>query len=94
MIVKKMINYSGYTKEEYNSEPVYYCKSCLSLSVTGDKHASGSYCIECGSSAIGRTSIELWQDAYRAKHGKDFLTEDEVPYEKCKHCEYKNGKHL
>lgn len=91
MIKKKLTNYSGYTQEEYNAEPLYYCKSCLSLAVLGDESGSGSYCNDCGSAAIGRTNIQMWEEAYRHKYGKDFLTEDEVPYEKCKHCEYKNG---
>lgn len=76
------------TKEEYNREPVYFCKSCLSLAVKNE--GEGSYCTSCGNSSIGRTTIDLWAESYRQKYGKDFLTDNEVPDEKCKHCKYKN----
>ena len=86
----KMINYSGITKQEFNEMPVFYCKSCLGLAIINESDGLGSYCKTCGSASIGRTSLEIWQESYRAKHGKDFLTGYDVPYEKCKHCEYKN----
>lgn len=90
MIPKKLINYSGKTKEEYNDEPVYYCKACLSLHVENDGD-SGSYCAKCGCSSIGRTSIQIWDEAYKQKYEKEFLTDYDIPYEKCKHCEHTDG---
>jgi len=85
----KIEHYSGISKEEYNTEPVYYCKSCLSLHITPED-GMGSYCHECGSASIGKTNIDLWTESYRQKYGIDYLTGLEIPYEKCKCCEYKN----
>lgn len=85
----KIEHYSGISKEEYNDEPVLYCRSCLSLHIASED-GMGSYCNDCGSAAIGRTSIQMWESAYRQKYGIDYLTGLEVPYEKCKHCEHKN----
>ena len=85
----KLEHYSGISKEEYNAEPVFYCKSCLSLHVMPE-NGMGSYCQECGSAAVGRTNIDNWTEMYHHKYEKDFLTELDVPYEKCKYCEHKN----
>lgn len=65
----------GDKKEEYNNEPVYYCKQCLSLKVLGIPGFTDlDFCDDCGSSNIGRTNIWDWIDKYRDKYGKDFLT--------------------
>ena len=40
----------------YNEEPVYYCKSCLSLKikqVTVDNQNFTNYCDKCGSTNVG-----------------------------------------
>jgi len=43
----------------YNSEPVYWCNSCMSLNI---KSVDGiDYCDKCGSTDIVVTSIEEWQ---------------------------------
>lgn len=61
--------------EEYNNEPVFYCKSCLSLKVkTVAVDSDLDYCDECGSTDIGHTHIEDWQQSYRTKYGFDYLT--------------------
>jgi hypothetical protein len=86
----KIINYSGITKEEYNNVPVFYCKSCLGLGIKNESDGLGSYCGTCGSASVGRTSLEFWEQSYREKYGKDHLTGYDIPYEKCKHCDYKN----
>lgn len=59
----------------YNDEPVFYCKSCLSLGIK--TVASGldlDYCSDCGSTDIEQTHIEKWQKLYRDRYGFDFLT--------------------
>lgn len=92
----KIEHYSGVPIEEIERDPVYYCKSCLSLkiinntevSVEGDEDAS--HCGDCGGAAIGKTTIAFWVDSYRLKYGKDFLTGLDIPYnEECKHCALK-----
>lgn len=40
---------------EYDEEPVYYCKRCLSLRIRTMR--CGDYCDVCGSVSIGTASI-------------------------------------
>jgi hypothetical protein len=59
-----MDNGKTMTKEDYNNIPVYYCKSCGSLKIKIIPAISGCYsdfCDDCGSTSIGKTSIESWQ---------------------------------
>lgn len=59
---------------EYNKEPVYYCKHCLSLKVMSVAGLSDAeYCDECGSTNIESTSIEEWETLYKEKHGMRYL---------------------
>lgn len=59
------------TKEDYNSEPVFYCKECLSLNI---KSIAGTeFCDECSSTDIGQCSIEEWEQMYLNKFGHKFL---------------------
>lgn len=63
--------------KEYNDEPVFYCKSCLSLKIK--TVASGldlDYCDECGCTDIEEASIEEWQALYRERYGFDYLTKE------------------
>ena len=58
---------------EYNNEPVFYCKDCLSLKIRDVEHIDDSeYCDECGSTDIGTASIEEWDAMYVAKYGHHF----------------------
>lgn len=43
-------------KADYDKEPVYYCKRCLSLRIR-TMRGVGDYCDSCGSLAIDTTSI-------------------------------------
>ena len=62
------------TKEEYNTEPVFYCRRCLSLKVRDVKHLDNSeYCDECGSTDVEQTSIENWDAMYVKKYGHHYL---------------------
>lgn len=62
------------TKEEFNAEPVFYCRRCLSLKVRDVKHLDNSeYCDECGSTDIEQTSIENWDAMYVKKYGHHYL---------------------
>lgn len=61
-------------KEEFNIEPIYYCKNCLSLRIRDVAHLSGSeYCDECGSTDIGVTDITTWDKLYTEKYKHSFL---------------------
>jgi hypothetical protein len=62
-----------WSKEDYNREPVYYCKKCLSLVIMAyNESGISEYCNDCGSTDIATTSINEWQALYRAKYGKEF----------------------
>ena len=58
---------------EYNKEPVFYCKDCLSLKIRDVEHIENSeYCDDCGSTNIGTASIEEWDAMYVAQYGHHF----------------------
>lgn len=65
----------GNTKEQYNDEPVFYCKDCLSLKVkTVAEGLDLDFCDECGSTNIATAHIEEWKALYRERYGFDYLT--------------------
>ena len=52
---------------DYNSEPVHYCKHCLSLdnpSIVGDIE----YCKYCGSTDFEEDTIENWEHKFEEKY--------------------------
>lgn len=59
------------TVGDYNSEPVYYCKNCLSLKIMAFGEHS-DYCDDCGSTDIATTDIETWREMYKNKYGRYF----------------------
>jgi Zn finger protein HypA/HybF involved in hydrogenase expression len=62
------------SKQEYNEEPVFYCKNCLSLKIkTVQVDSNLDYCDECGSTDIAQTNIEEWRNIYKNRYGIDFL---------------------
>lgn len=68
----------GLTKEQYNSEPIFYCRNCLSLRVKTVGVTTGlDFCDECGSTDIEKTDIETWKELYRNKYGFDYLDKKE-----------------
>lgn len=63
-------------KEEYNNEPVFYCKECLSLNI---KELSGSglqVCLECGTAVQEETKIDEYERIYKERYGKKFLDQE------------------
>lgn len=63
--------------EDYNDEPVFYCKSCLSLRIkTVITGLDLDYCDECGCTDIEKTHIEEWRRLYRDRYGFDYLTKE------------------
>lgn len=67
-------------KEQYNDEPVFYCKNCLSLKVKTVVVGSDlDFCDECGSTDIGQAHIEEWRRLYKERYRFDYLD---------KHLEY------
>lgn len=67
---------------DYNAEPVFYCKHCLSLNIKSvDESIDIDYldfCDDCGSTEIGKTDIHSWGKMYEQKYGRNFLTGEEI----------------
>lgn len=65
-------------KKEYEDDPVYYCKRCLSLKIRQMPILENQdYCDECGSTEIETTQIETWCKMYKEKYGHDFVSKEE-----------------
>lgn len=56
--------------EDYNLEPVYYCKKCLSLRIMALDDSD--YCDICGSTDVEVANINNWNQLYKDKYGKEF----------------------
>lgn len=67
---------------DYNAEPVFYCKHCLSLNIKSvDESIDIDYldfCDDCGSTEIGKTDIHSWEKMYEQKYDRNFLTGEEI----------------
>lgn len=62
------------TKEDYNNEPVFYCKQCLSLLIRAvPGMADMDYCNECNSTNVEKATIEEWERLYEQKYGYKLL---------------------
>lgn len=62
--------------EKYNEEPVYYCKTCLSLKIKNFDELGVDfvdYCDECGCTDVGTTDIYTWEKMYKNKYGKNYI---------------------
>lgn len=61
-------------ENDYNQEPVFFCKKCLSLKIRDVEHLDNSeYCDSCGSTDIAQTSIEHWDTLYVTRYGKHYI---------------------
>lgn len=61
-------------ENNYNDEPVFYCKSCLSLKIMSIPSMDDSeYCDECSSTDIGQCNIEEWEQMYKERYGHSYL---------------------
>jgi len=58
--------------DDYNNEPVYYCKECLSLRIMEFTN-NISFCDRCGSTDIDTCHIDEWKKLYREKYGRDYI---------------------
>lgn len=62
--------------DDYNEQPVLYCKQCLSLKIRNIPSIDDSdYCDECGSTNIQECSIEEWENLYKNRYGHKYLEE-------------------
>lgn len=58
-------------KEDYDAEPVVYCKNCLSLKII-NLDDDTCYCDKCGCTNVESTDIRSWERMYGRKYGKSF----------------------
>lgn len=63
---------------EEEKEPVYYCRSCLSLKIGsyGNGTDDECYCMDCSSTDIAQDSIFTWRKMYCEKYHKSYLRYD------------------
>ena len=64
---------------DYDSEPVYYCANCLSLSVKYEEFIDTDCCKDCGSTDIRQTSPENWEKMYERKYGRKYVEKSNDP---------------
>lgn len=57
---------------EYNKEPVYYCKRCLSLNIRVNDN-NEEFCEDCASTNVVEGNIFEWESLYKQMYGKSFL---------------------
>lgn len=61
-------------KEDYNKEPVLYCKNCMSLRIVDLPYIEDSdYCDECGSTDIATTDIHTWEQLYEKQYNHKYI---------------------
>lgn len=58
--------------DDYNAEPVVYCKNCLSLKIM-ILDENTDYCDKCGNTDLGTAVIESWEKMYEKKYGKPLI---------------------
>ena len=59
--------------KEYNEEPVYFCRHCLSLRIMNLPNSDECYCDKCNSTDIDKDNIYVWDNLYTLRYGKSFL---------------------
>ena len=73
-----MEEFDNLTIEDYNDEPVHYCKQCLSLKI---KIVGGvDFCDDCGSTNITTAHIDEWDKLYQERYGETFLESGDKDY--------------
>lgn len=68
-------------KQEFNNEPICYCKNCLSIQIKRVNFEKGSngeernvdYCVSCGNTEIEKAHVSEWEDMYEEKYGEKFI---------------------
>lgn len=71
-------------KQNYNNEPISYCKNCLSIRIKTVKFPETNegenrdvdYCSLCSKTDLGEVHVSEWEDMYQERYGKMFLTEE------------------
>lgn len=62
-------------QQDFNEEPVEYCKHCLSLAIRDVNNQP--YCDKCGSTNVDSTDIFTWEQLYVNMYGTKFINKNE-----------------
>jgi hypothetical protein len=73
-----MEEFDNLTIEDYNDEPVHYCKQCLSLKIK--IVGKFDFCDDCGSTDITTAHVDDWDKLYQERYGETFLERGEKDY--------------
>lgn len=65
-----------YSRDDYENEPVHYCKNCLSLNIKELPEVNLDICGECGNTDIETTDMDTWTGLYNTEYGNAFLSEE------------------
>ena len=63
-----------YTMDEYNNEPMHFCKTCLSANIRELSSSNLFVCGECGNSKLDEAKVNDWIEMYTKEYGKPFLS--------------------
>lgn len=58
--------------QDYDSEPVYYCATCLSLKIKHEEAIDSDCCGDCGSTNVVESTFEEWEKKYEKKYGRKY----------------------
>lgn len=56
------------SKIDYNGEPIYYCKHCLSLHIMDGDFVD--YCNNCGSTDVDTATLEEYDELHLKRFGR------------------------
>ena len=67
--------------QDFNNEPICYCKTCLSIQIKTVKFPEGpngekrdvDYCLACSNTELAEAHITEWEDMYEERYGERFL---------------------
>ena len=62
---------------DYDSEPVYYCATCLSLNIKHEETIDSDCCGDCGNTTIQEATFEEWERKYQKKYGHKFAEKND-----------------
>lgn len=65
--------------EEQESEPWFYCATCLSPNIQHEDALDMDCCGNCGSADIVSSTFEEWEAAYISKYGHKYVQKTEDP---------------
>jgi hypothetical protein len=57
----------------YDSEPVYFCRNCLSLNIKELADIKLDMCGECGNLEIEESTFKEWNELYIKEKGEKYL---------------------